>query len=385
MKRLPMTPELIAEIKSVVGEDVDPSGFAVFEAIAANNLPLPGKDGLIFEKAIITPLTLQQMADNINGGNHLPLIRNHDLAETPYGRVFRAKTMFADDGSVELRSLFYIDDTEPEIAAKLDTGSLDEVSVQLLASQILCSECGFDYRGEEADWTNFMDRACNNGHEVGKDGVHVRLVGLQIFTELSLVTRGAAKNPKIVGKSASKLAAPLQALAARGFEVDTLFLTASKGELKVDLQVLLAQLDEKTTLAATATANLATVTAERDAVIGERDTITEERDAALTRVSELEAAATEDTEAAQLADVTSERDEAKAILADIFTKLATASGSTDAAPETIADLKAGIEGFQSKLTAIIPVGGAGADTRSTEPHLGTKFDSNRAAAFKSNR
>lgn len=66
MKRLQLTPELIAKIKTAVGEDVDPSGFAVFESISLNTLPLPGKQGTLFENATTSTLTLKQMADYIN-------------------------------------------------------------------------------------------------------------------------------------------------------------------------------------------------------------------------------------------------------------------------------------------------------------------------------
>jgi hypothetical protein len=375
-----MTSELIAQIKAAVGEDVDPEGFAVFECGAVNSLPLTGKDGTIFEKAQISLLTLKQMADSINGGNTLPLIHDHDVHSIPMGRVFHSDTILNQtNSSVELRTLFYVDETEQKIAAKLDAGSIDEVSVQFLASQILCSECDFDFRGEDATWRNFADRTCANGHTVGTDGVHIRLVGLQTFTELSLVTRGAAKNAKIVGKSASKLAAPLQALAARGYEVDELFLTASLGEYEVDVSVILAQLTEQTTTAATATAQLTAMTAERD-------TANTALAAAQAEIVELKAAAATNADGGTtVVELTAERDEAKAVLTDIYTRLATAAGSSEAAPETIADLKAGIEAHQSKLTAIIPIGGAGADTRSNEPEVGSKFDASRAAAFSLNR
>lgn len=371
MKRLPMTPELIAQIKAAVGPDVDPSGFAVFEAIALNTLPLPGKDRTIFERAQITPLTLSQMADSINGGNHLPLIANHDMDTVPFGRVFHAQIKMGEKGEVELRTLFYVDNTEPEIAAKIDAGSLDEVSVKFLASQILCSECDFDYRGEEATWRNFDDLTCSNGHTIGQNGVHVRMVGLQTFTELSLVTRGAANNAKIVGRSASKLTA-LQALAARGFEVDQLFLAASRGEEYVDLTVLLTQLDAKTTACATAEVKLTAVTAERDTAVAELAT-------SKARVTELEAAAA--TSGTDIAAQTAELAEAKTVLTDLFTRLATAAGAEGAAPETIAELKAGIEQHQSKLTAMIPVGGAAADTRKPND-AGSKFNADTVAAFK---
>lgn len=379
MKRLKLTPELIAQIKAAVGEDVDVTDeFAVFENISLNTLPLPGKTGTFFEKAQVSLLTLKQMVDSINGGNHLPLIHGHDLSSVPVGRVFRAGLSLDQLGNAELRTLFYIDPTEAKLAAKVDAGSLDEVSVQFLATQAICSECDFDYFGDEGSWENFRTRTCANGHTIGTDGVHVRLVGLSVFTELSLVTRGAADKPKIVGKSQSKLASPLQALAARGFEVDELYLAASKGEFEVDLTAVLAQLTDKTTEAATATANLSAVTAERDTAIADRD-------AARERVTALEAdlaAATTTADAEAAAAATAELSEARAFLAEVFTKLATAAGETEiTAPETIAELKAGIEKHQSELSAILPVGGAAASTQTKDAKSGAKFNASQASAF----
>lgn len=370
MKRLPLNPNLVAKIKVAVGQDVDPSGFAVFEAIAVNSLPLPGKDGSIFENAQISPLTLRQMVDSVQGGNHLPLIMNHDMSGVPVGRVFHAELHSGEQGEMEVRVLFYIDNTNDELAAKIDAGSLDEVSVQFLATQLMCSECGFDYRGEESSWENIVSRTCNNGHEVGKDGVHIRLVGLQAFTELSLVTRGAANNPKIVGKSQSKLAAPLQALAARGFEVDELFCTASRGELNVDLNVILAQLNEKTEAAAVAKAEVTALTAKVGGLEADLATAKE-------RIASLEA-----SEAANVEALNTELANAKTFLGEVFTKLATAAGETEiTVPETIADLKAGIEAHQSKLTAMIPVGGAAASTQTKGPETGSKFNASAASAY----
>lgn len=375
MKRLPMTPALIAQIKAAVGQDVDPEDFAVFEVIAINSLPLPGKDGSIFERAQITPLTLRQMVDSVEGGNHLPLIMNHDMSTTPLGRVFKAALYTADTGEIEMRALFYVDATNADIAAKIDAGSLDETSVGFLASQLLCSECGWDYRGEDADWSNFMDRTCDNGHTIGSDGVHLNLVGLQTFSELSLVTRGAASKPKIVGKSASKLTAPLQALAARGFEIDELYCTASKGDYDVDLTATLAKLTEQTVLAATAQADVTRLTVERDTARTELGT-------SQARVAELEAAAgTPAPEAAELEAAQAEVVLATEVLTDIHTKLATAAGSDAAAPASIADLKAGIDTLQSELTALIPVGGAAASTQNGADPSGSKYNASMAAAF----
>lgn len=381
MKRLPLTPELIASIKAAVGQDVDvDERFAVFENISLNTLPLPGKDGTIFEKARVSLLTLKQMVDSINGGNHLPLIHGHNMDGIPVGRVFKAGLELTANGDAELRTLFYIDPTEASLATKVDAGSLDEVSVQFLASQILCSECEFDYRGEEATWENFRERTCANGHTIGENGVHARLVGLQVFTELSLVTRGAADKPKIVGKSQSKLTTHLQALAARGFEVTELVFHGSKGEVDVDLNAVLARIEEKTTEVATLNARVTTLEGERDTANTALEAANGELETARARIAELEGAETPDADA--LAAAQAEVDEAKTFLAETFRKLAVAAGETDPTiPETIADLKAGIEAHQTKLSAILPVGGAAASTQTAEAPKGAKFNASAASAF----
>lgn len=379
MKRLPLTPELIQRIKNAVGEDVDPTGFAVFEAVAVNTHPLPGKDGTIFEKARISSLTIRQMADSINGGNHLPLIANHDDDVISKGRVFYAENHMDDGGEDELRVLFYVDSTEEATAAKLDAGSLDEVSVSFLASQIMCSECGFDYRGPDATRLNLIERTCENNHVIGTDGVYARLVGLSVFTELSLVNRGAAKSAKIVGKSQSKLAAPLQHLAAQGFEVDRLFLQASKGEEDVNVEALMTQLTDTK-------ADLKVASGEVTALKASVETLTTENTELSTQVTtlttELEAAKA-DNKAAELETVNAELSEAKTVMGEMYVKLATAAGETNITPpESITELKAGVERYQSKLTAILPVGGV-TDTAKDKPEVGSKFRG--SAGFKAPR
>lgn len=376
MKQIPLTPQIIADIKASVGEDVDPAGFAVFEAIALNTLPLPGKKGSIFENAQVSYLTLLQMADSVNGGNHLPLIQDHDMSGTPTGRVFKANTHLTTQGQAELRVLFYLDPTEDVLIAKLNAGSLDETSVNFLASQILCSECGFDYRGEDASYSHLAERTCANGHTVGEDGVHVRLVGLHDFAELSLVTRGAASNPKIVGKSQSKLAAPLQALAAKGFEIDQLYLTASKGEFVVNFEALVAQVTETSAKAAKFETQLDAVTAERDTLVAKRDEDATRIAELTTQLAEAKASATPD--AAAVAELALAKD----FLGSLLTKLATAAGETDVTPpSSVAELQAGIEKHQSALSAILPIGGV-ADRDDKSREVGAKFSASHIDAFR---
>lgn len=361
MKQLDLTPELVNIIKASVGDDVDPSGFAVFEAIAINSRPLPGKRNSIFEGAIVTPLTIKQMADNINNGNHLPLVSDHDLTGTPKGRVFLAEPNFAADGSYELRTLFYLDSTETTTIAKLNAGSLDEVSVSFLSSQLLCSECGWDYFGADATGENIYTRTCLNDHTVGEDGVHVNLVGLSQFIELSLVPRGAADKAKIVGKSQSVLQPSGLRLAARGFEVDSLICRASLGEkvVTVDTNALITQLSE-------ARGETISLGREKDGLNTQLSAATAARDTALGEVATLTAQVTDLT--AQLATASAapsnqaDYDAAVTFLQDVLKNVLTASGAEVPAelPTSVANLTAAIKDKTSNLTAILPVGGVAA-------------------------
>jgi len=360
MKRLELTPQLIAMIKGAVGADVEVSdGFAVFEAITLNSKPLIGKNGTIWEGAVASPLTLQQIGDRINNGGHVPLISNHVFGDDqPHGRIFHGAVNYDEEGDVELRTLFYLDPTEEKLATKIDAGSLDEVSISFLPTQYLCSECEFDYLGEEATSENLYSRTCSNGHEIGSDGVHLRMVGLSQLIEVSLVARGAADGPKIIGRSGSKLApASAQRLAARGFEIDGLVVQASRGEniVTIDTNKLTADLIAAGTkvgvLEAAATAHAAALEASAAKVT-----------AAETRVSELTAELNTANQAlvdANKSNKTDEADAAIVYLSSVLTKLHTATGTEVPAelPKTVAELTAAIDAKTAGLTAILPVGG----------------------------
>lgn len=360
MKRLELTPELLQLIKDRVGEDVNLDGIAVFETITLNTKPLPGKKGTIWENAVATPLTLRQIADHINNGGHIPIVLNHDMSEMPVGRTFKAGLDYAQDGSFELRTLFYLDasDEGKSLAGKIDAGSLDEVSISFLPTSYLCSECGWDYLGEDADFINLITRTCANDHTVGTDGVHVSMVGLASLMEQSLVARGAASNPKIQGRSTSKLAptsAPAQRLAARGYEIDRLVCQASRGDDQVNTEKLVADLVSAQTevgvLKAAAEGHTAALTAANEA----RDAAITARDEAQAEVTRL----TGELEAAKDANKAPEADAAVTWLKASLTKLLTAAGkSTENLPEDVAGLTAAIDAETKGLTALIPAGGA---------------------------
>lgn len=355
MKQIPLTPDLVAKIQAVAGVDVSTDGLAVFEAIALNTLPLPGKRGSLFANAVNTPLTLRDMAAYINE-HGLPLAEDHMMDGSPIGKVFFGELLMDTAGPDilgELRILFYLDPTETVRIIKLNAGVIDEVSVGFLGAALLCSDCGWDYLGEDSDFLdNVMMMTCANGHVIGTDGTHLNVSGLGQFYETSLVQRGAASKPKIVGKSVARLPSGYSlSLAARGFEVDRLSLTASKGEKTVDFDNLVTKLTEGSAKNATLTIELATVTAALATISAE---VTALKAAAVADATKLADAVT-----GAAADVVAELNEARTVLTEHFTAMFTATGETlpTVLPTKVAELKAGIDARTLKLTSLIPVGG----------------------------
>lgn len=358
MKQLPMTPELSALIQGAVGPDVDTQDLAVFETIALNTQPLPGKRGTFFERATVAPITLAQMVDDINNGNHLPLMGDHVLSGSPKGRFFHAGLNVSDAGGLEMRALFYVDPTEADLITKLNAGSLDEVSVQFLSNEFLCSECGWDYFKFGTN-KNIDTRTCANGHAIGVDGVHGEMVGLNQFIELSVVARGAADNPKILGKSQSKLSPEsTYRLAASGFEPDALVLRASISTKEEDMDVpaLTTAYTEEVRKAATLAVENGNLTVKLTAAEGARDTAVAE----VTRLTtELAAAVAAKPEGYD--ETVAERTAALTFLGAQFDRLLVATNKPkvegDARPKTIAEFSAKIEELTGGLTAILPTGG----------------------------
>lgn len=378
MKQLELTQELITLIKSRVGEDVNLEGIAVFEAITLNTKPLPGKKGTIFEGAVATPLTLRQISDHINNGGHVPLAFDHNLSDEPKGRVFFAELNYSESGEFELRTLFYVDSTETKLISKINSGSLDEVSISFLATQLVCSECDFDYLGDDADLQNLLTRTCDNGHTIGDDGVHLRMIGLTSLIEVSLVARGAADNPKIVGRSASKLApAPAQRLAARGFEIEGLVCQASRGEDRVNTDKLVADLVD----AQTKVGVLENAATSHSTALEAANTRATELETQLTTAEEAKVELETQLTAAKDESKADEADAAVAYLTKVLEKLHVAAGeSAENLPETVAELTAAIDEKTKGLTALIPAGGASnAATETDKTHKAS------LSAFRTNR
>lgn len=355
MKQKSHTPFITALLKNTLGSGSDHANVPVFEVVATSSRPLKKKG--IYSNAVLTTLTLAQMAQWI-AREPIPLMMDHNMEGSPKGKFFYAE-MRADDGVPELRGLMYIDPTEADLVNKANLGTLDETSVGFLPSSIKCSACGFDYMAalKAENYEPLMTLTCDKGHKLGTNGIHAKVDGIEDFMELSLVSRGAAPYSKIIGNDNAKLGEHIEKLAASGYDISELYLTASasEGENKVDITELVTQLSDVKSAAAV---DKVTLTARAE---GAEAKVT----VAEARVAELEgelAQAKTDLEAAKAEKAPSEDAEALGLAQDFLSKqyvaVLNASGETDAeAPESVKEMIDGIEAHRAKLSAILPVGG----------------------------
>jgi hypothetical protein len=375
MKQLPHTPFITSLLKKTLGSDADTATLPVFEVIATSSRPLKKKG--LYENAVITTLTLAQMAAAVNN-EAIPLMMDHNMEGTPKGKFFYAE-MRQDTGLSELRGYMYIDPSEADLVTKANTGTADETSVGFLPSAIRCSACSFDYMAalRAGKYEPLMTLTCDKGHKLNANGVHAMVDGLDDFMELSMVSRGAAPNSKIIGADNAKLGQHIAQLSASGFDVSELYLTASasEGRNDMDLTELVVQLSdvkaEKIGLEAQLSSSTLALTAAND-----RATTAE------GRVTELETELTAAREAVKPTEDAEALTAAMDFLKGQFTAILTASGKTDiTVPDTVAELVAGIKEHRATLTAILPVGGvAVAAGRDTEDKTDVEVD--RLTAFK---
>ena len=231
MKEVVPTPAIVGQLNKSFGAPLDLNKVAIFEAIALNTQPI-SKRGSLYDQAVPQLSLLQGMASYVQSGGAVPLHTLHAQGyELPVGRVFMAEVF---DGG-ELRVLFYLsreDSVAADLITKLNAGVIDEVSVGIQPAHLLCSECNFDFFGSEATVENLWDRTCPDDHTLGVAGVHGKLDGLDRFYETSLVSLGAAKNAKIVGRAKSRLGQEeYSRLAASGFDPDITALFATTGHI----------------------------------------------------------------------------------------------------------------------------------------------------------
>jgi hypothetical protein len=350
-------------LRNLDGELPDLSAIKVYEATAVSTAPL-SKRGTLWDKATISASTLFEMAAYLNNGGDVPLHTSHQqgAGEMPVGRVFYAEVNELLGGESELRVLLYLQATS-ELTASIEDGILNNLSVGLTTKSMLCSECGWDYLGAEADVMNFYDRVCGNGHQLDANGTHIRAIGLDSWLELSLVSKGASKDAKIVSRTKARLSNDqTQRLAASGIPVESLLLIATNKDSDMDAKEFLASLEASSTKLAIAGVELSTAQASVAS-------LTESNTAQAAQIATLEAAAAANVDVATVQaslDVSearvTEMDAAALIsltfLQEQVVKVLVASGvESPVAPDTA---EACIEAFEAAKLSIVstfPVGG----------------------------
>lgn len=359
MKQLEKTPKIVEALR-LIEPDLDLSKVAVFEAEALNTLPV-SKRGSIYDKARHSESTLKAMAAAIIASGGIALAIAHDMQMMAEGKVFKGE-VFSGEHGPELRVLFYVLNSDTKLVEKLDTGIIDEVSVTIIGKALLCSECGWDFLGADATMAHFWDRTCANEHEIGIDGVHLTVSGLDTWYEMSLVQKGAAKNPKIQSKSKTLMAgAAPQRLAASGIALSAAAITSSPTKKEksnmadIDVNKMIADLTAAQVATHTVKAELATAQAQLTASQGEVTTLK-------TQLAAAEKAAGD--AAPVLAENKTLKDQVTSyttFLTEQATKLQAALGKPgEAVPTTIAELQTFITESQVKLGTLFPKGGAAA-------------------------
>ena len=359
-KKLELTPKIRELIHSATDGAVDPEKVSVYETIAINTKPVTKNN--LFENAVHTGGTLREMALTVSQRPttaHVPMHTNHEQGyELPVGKVFYGEVIPSGDGHEELRSLFYLPNTEVDLINKLEGGAIEEVSVGVRYKHLNCSECGWDFLGEDSDpWENLYERRCKNDHAIGKNGVHLKLNGLDRWMEMSLVSIGAANGAKIVSRTKSLLGEDqYNALAASGRkpELTTLYASLPIPENNdMDLKDLMESVK-------TLTASETRTKIELENAQKENATLK----AAADKVTTLEATITDlqkqlaDAKAGEVATLKQEKEAAFSFVRKEADRLCVAAGEAKLSDTaTLADLEASIVKNRTKLSESIPTGG----------------------------
>jgi hypothetical protein len=369
-KQVEITPAIRSKLAKSYGDaDLRTDDLAVFESVAGNTKPLRRRSGL-FAGARISPSTFEAMFAHTENGNSVPLAVMHRNG-IPVGRVFASSLHPSSDGHTRMNTLFYLPKRESDLVHKVNTGVLSDVSLGFDPKALRCSTCGWDYKGEDAAFSNLLNCSCPEGHEIGKNGVHAKVEGLSDWREMSLVDRGAVVGSHILPRPQHTREPNPLLLAARGFDPELLTCFCSVSETEdliiipekskmTEEQVLQLKLDH-----ALAARDVATLTASVEAV---KTTTAAEVTTLKAKVTELEASLASAT-AGDVATLRAENEVLKAdklALVGLVDKRITAAfavtGRTGAAavvPEKVADKIIMHDELQAALGAAIPIGGRG--------------------------
>ena len=370
MRNIELTAEMAARIEKLI-PSANIGDLTVFEAVALNYLPIRQRHPL-YEGAIVQPSMMQAMAERPDT-EQVPLYAQHNDYGSPLGFVFHAAIV-----DRELRVQFALDNGEVEFLRKVQNGTYAQVSVSNLAEQILCSECKWNYLGEEATFENIYTATCGNGHTLRENGVHAELHGLQNWVELSLVDLGGVSGAKIIPPGSTKLRSNrIKVLAAAKVPgsmhvISMMSPETSEENEEMDTKELLARLETKIEEASV-------LKAERQALVVEKDDLTTKLEAAEKQNKVLSAdpdvkLEAKDTEiAAKDKEITEfkatiEKNEKLLIgVRALVTKLSIMAGDADSEfdKSTIEELTAKFNEYTASLKKIV-LGGAAANPESAE-------------------
>lgn len=357
MKQISKTAEILSKLRAAYGVDAATDDLAVYEVVLANTQPLR-KTGGLFKGARLSSTLLSDIVNAVNAES-VPIQLQHNTSTLPYGRLFSA-ALVGD----EARGLLAVDQkAHPDLVQKLDSGTLDQVSVGMVNKQLLCSSCGFDYMQATA-YENRWDLTCNKEHKIGENGVHIQVVGLDSLFETSFVGQGAVRGARVIGPSESAFQANPR-LAASSAATDgalAIHLTATVEDENMLTPEFLTQLTSATEARTRAETQLAAITTERDAATTSLTAVTGERD---TAIANLATATTErDTAVASLATAQEAVTAAVAALSTEAKGVLIACGKNEAEADAAikdkdaAALLAILTENRAKFAAIIPTGGA---------------------------
>lgn len=386
-KRVKVTDQIEASLrKALDDQEVNASDYAIFEARFVSTEPLNKKG--FFDKGRISTATLEQMAQQMNlSGSAIPLQVMHDTSKTPVGKVFAGRVLPLPNNNAELRGYFAIPNYKADLIRDVESSIIDEVSVGLLTKKASCSQCGFDYFGNNTEaMLARMNHTCPNDHTLGADGCHLVLDGMDNWSELSLVNKGAASNAKILARAKQTLSQDtLDRLAASGVPIDAFFLTASyqMSDKDNNTGVNTMDLDKLTAKLETQTAELATtkllLSQEEAKVKTANDRVT----ALETEVAELKASKSVTTAELEtkLAAATKQLDDAFAILKPHVSAALTASGAAESEMPT--NFTSAVKAVEDKGLKLHQIIGA-VKSAPTQPASASKDDEARKTAFKTN-
>lgn len=360
MKQINKTPEISTVLRQSVGPSVNIDNLAVYEAIAFNNRPVR-KNHPLFKGAIADRSLLLEMAAALSIESR-PVQIQHDDGDLPSGRAFHGKVV--DKGSEsELRVLFFVDKSEAALMNKIDSGTVDQVSVSIVPKKMLNSKSGFDYLGPEATAENIWTGTDNDGNTIGKNGVYARMVGLDNWFELSLVGMGGAENARIVSHDESYFGSSYSKLAASGVDPSVFLLEASTENHTMDPKDFIEKISNLSASNATLTADIASLTTAKTALEAQVAELQKKVDEAGTPDAALATAQADlTTKTAEVETLTADNAKAVEALQLVAKSVLAASGKVDAeVPKTVAELTALIEESKDKLAAALKAGGVAKD------------------------